>query len=95
MIMNKTTAQPKPKFLIAANKSAKLSVQIPQKLSSLVSEYQNFHKEVSGEEVALDALVSAFINAAIMSDKSFINWKKEGNKAQQQNEAELKEARFS
>lgn len=75
--MTKTNDQPKPKFLITANKQAKLSVQIPQKLSDLVSEYQIFHKEVSGEEVSLDALVSAFISAAIMSDKSFLKWRKE------------------
>ncbi len=80
--MAKTNAQPKPKFLITANKQTKLSVQIPQKLSDLISEYRNFHKEVSGEEVNLDSLVSAFISAALTSDKSFVKWKKERNETQ-------------
>ena len=79
--MNKTNDKPKLKFLITANKQTKLSVQIPQKLSNLITDYQSFHKEISGEEVALDSLVSAFISAALTSDKSFIKWKKE--KAQQ------------
>ncbi len=74
--MPRNNAEPKPKFLITANKQTKLSVQIPQKLSDLISEYRNFHKEVSGEEVALDSLVSAFISAAITSDKSFVIWRK-------------------
>ena len=80
--MSKNNDQPKPKFLIAANKQTKLSVQIPQKLSDLITDYQNFHKEISGEEVALDSLVSAFISAALMSDKSFIKWRKERNEMQ-------------
>ena len=77
--MAKNNDQPKPKFLITANKQTKLSVQIPQKTADLIADYRNFHKEVSGEEVSLDSLVSAFISAAIMSDKSCIQWKKERN----------------
>ena len=80
--MAKMNDQPKPKFLITANKQTKLSVQIPQKLSDLVADYQIFHKEISGEEVALDSLISAFISAALTSDKSFIKWKKDRNESQ-------------
>jgi hypothetical protein len=80
--MAKTNDQPKPKFLITANKQAKLSVQIPQKLSDLIADYQMFHKDISGEEVALDSLVSAFISAALTSDKSFVKWRKEKNETQ-------------
>lgn len=80
--MSKANNQPKPRFLITANKQTKLSIQIPQKLSGLIADYQNFHKEVSGEEVSLDSLVSAFISAAIMSDKSFIQWRKGKNEPQ-------------
>lgn len=77
--MPKSNNQPKPKFLITANKQTKLTVQIPQKTSDLIDDYRIFHKEISGEEVALDSLISAFISAAIMSDKTFIQWKKEKN----------------
>lgn len=80
--MAKTNDQLKPKFLISANKQTKLSIQIPQKLSNLIADYQTFHREVSGEEVNLDSLVSAFISAAITSDKSFLRWKKEKNESQ-------------
>ena len=80
--MAKTSDQPKPKFLITVNKQTKLSVQIPQKLSDLITDYQKFHKEISGEEVNLDSLISAFISAAIMSDKSFVKWRKDENESQ-------------
>jgi hypothetical protein len=75
--MNKSNEKSKPKFLITANKQTKLSIQIPQKTSDLITDYRNFHKEVSGEEVTLDALISAVISSALTSDKSFIQWKKE------------------
>jgi hypothetical protein len=80
--MSKTNDQPKPKFLITANKQTKLSVQIPQKISNLIADYQIFHKEVSGEEVVLDSLISAFISAALTSDKSFVKWRKDRNETQ-------------
>lgn len=80
--MTKTNDQPKPKFLITVNKQTKISVQIPQKLSDLIADYQSFHKEVAGETVNLDSLVSAFISSAIMSDKSFVKWRKDKNESQ-------------
>jgi hypothetical protein len=75
--MDRINNKSKPKFLITANKQTKLSVQISQKLSDLIADYRNFHKEVSGEEATLDSLVSAFISAALTSDKSFTKWKRE------------------
>lgn len=75
--MNKSNEKSKPKFLITSNKQIKLSVQIPQKTDDLITDYRKFHKEVSGEEVTLDALISAVISSALTSDKSFIQWKKE------------------
>jgi len=74
----------KPKFLVTANKQVKLSIQISQKVSDLIDDYRAFHKEVSGEEVTLDALVSAVISSALSSDKSFIKWKRDkaGNNEQ-------------
>jgi len=75
--MLKTNELTKPKFLIAPNNQTKLSIQIPQKLSDLVADYQIFHKDISGEEVTLDSLVSAFISAALTSDKTFAKWRKQ------------------
>lgn len=85
--MPKTSGEIKPKFLIAANKKTKLSVQIPHKLSELISDYRIFHREVSGEEVPLDALVSAFISAALTSDKSFVKWRKNRTESGEPNES--------
>lgn len=67
----------KPKFLLSVNKQTKLSVQISQKTSDLINEYQTFLKEFSAEEMGIDALVNAFISSAITSDKTFVKWKKE------------------
>ncbi len=71
-----TTVISKPKFLPAVNKHTKLSVQIQQKSASFISEYQEFLKEVAEEQISAGSLVSAFINSAVMSDKSFIEWRK-------------------
>lgn len=79
--MSKTKDKLKPKFLLTVNKQTKLSVQISQKTSDLINDYQTFLKEFSAEEMGVDALVNAFISSAITSDKTFIKWKKE--KAQQ------------
>ena len=79
--MSETKDKSKPKFLLTANKQTKLSVQISQKTSDLINDYQTFLKEFSAEEMGVDALVNAFISSAITSDKTFIKWKKE--KAQQ------------
>ena len=76
-IMTKSNEKLTPKFLIAANKQTKLSIQISQKTSNLIDDYRIFHKEVSGEEVSLDALISAVISSALTSDKSFIKWKRD------------------
>jgi len=73
----KTNEKPQSRFLIAANKQIKLSVQIPQKVSDLIADYRDFHKELSAQEATLDSLVSAFISAALTSDKSFIKWRRE------------------
>lgn len=75
--MSKEKDKPKLKYLIAANKQAKLSVQLPQRTLDLIDDYRNFHKQVSGEEATLDALITAVINSSLMSDKSFIKWKRE------------------
>lgn len=85
--MAKSTEKLKPKFLVTANKQVKLSIQISKKVSDLIDDYRAFHKEVSGEEVTLDALISAVISAALASDKSFIKWKrdKSGNNEQDTN----------
>jgi hypothetical protein len=74
--MENTTVTSKPKFLPAVNKHTKLSVQIQQKSANFISEYQEFLKEVAGEQISAGSLVSAFINSAVMSDKSFIEWSK-------------------
>lgn len=76
---NMTTSKEKlkPKFLVTANKQVKLSVQVSKKVSDLIDDYRAFHKEVSGEEVTLDALLSAVISSALTSDKSFIKWKRD------------------
>lgn len=75
--MSQNNNKLKPKFFVPANKKKRLSVQIPQKLNDLISEYREFHKVASGEEVSLDSLISAFISAALTSDKNFTKWKKE------------------
>ena len=74
--MENTTVTSKPKFLPAVNKHTKLSVQIQQKSANFISEYQEFLKEVAEEQISAGSLVSAFINSAVMSDKSFIEWRK-------------------
>lgn len=78
--MNKTSKKSMPKFLISTNKKVKLTVQISQKTMNLIEDYQNFHSDVSGEKVALDELVSAVVSSALMSDKNFINWKRDKTK---------------
>ena len=75
-VISNTTAASKPKFLPAVNKHTKLSVQIQQKSANFISEYQEFLKEVAEEQISAGSLVSAFINSAVMSDKSFIEWRK-------------------
>ena len=75
--MSEIKDKSKPKFLLTVNKQTKLSVQISQKTSELISDYQTFLKEFSAEEMGVDALVNAFISSAITSDKTFIKWKKE------------------
>ena len=75
-VVSNTTAASKPKFLPAVNKHTKLSVQIQQKSANFISEYQEFLKIVAKEQVSAGSLVSAFINSAVMSDKSFIEWRK-------------------
>jgi hypothetical protein len=75
--MTKSKEKLKPKFLITANKQTKLSIQISQKLSDLIDDYRTFHKEFSGEEVTLDALISAVISSALVSDKSFVKWRRD------------------
>ncbi len=82
--MNKLTGNLKPKFLVSANKQTKLSIQISHKVSELIDQYRTFHKEVSGEEVTLDALVSAVISSALASDKSFVKWKRDKSEANNQ-----------
>ncbi len=74
--MSQTNNIQKPKFLPSVNKQTKLSVQIQQKSSDLIYEYQSFLKEVSNAEVSPGSLVSAFINSAVISDKTFVAWKK-------------------
>lgn len=74
--VSNTTAASKPKFLPAVSKNIKLSVQIQQKSANFISEYQEFLKEVAEEQISAGSLVSAFINSAVMSDKSFIEWRK-------------------
>jgi hypothetical protein len=83
--MTKTNDQPKPKFLITANKQTKLSVQISQKTADLISDYQAFLKKFSAEEIGIDALVNAFISSAITSDKTFTKWRKEKTEPQKEN----------
>ena len=85
--MTESKEKLKPKFLVTTNKQVKLSIQISQKVSDLIDDYRKFHKEVSGEEVSLDALVSAVISSALASDKSFIKWKRDkaGNNEQDNN----------
>jgi hypothetical protein len=75
-VVRNTTVISKPKFLPAVNKHTKLSVQIQQKSANFISEYQEFLKEVAEEQISAGSLVSAFINSAVMSDKSFIEWRK-------------------
>ncbi len=75
--MNNSNNTPKPRFLVAADKKQRLSVLIPKKLSDQIADYQVFHEKVAGEKATLDSLVSAFISAALTSDKSFLAWKKE------------------
>lgn len=75
--MSKASNRVAPKFLVSVNKKTRLSVQISQKTSDLLSEYQKFHAEISGETVGLDDLVSAVISSALTSDKNFLKWRKE------------------
>ena len=67
--------------MVALSKKTRLSVLISNKQSDLISEYQSFHKEVSGEAATLDSLVAAFISAALMSDKNFLTWRKKANRS--------------
>lgn len=81
--MTNSKNQLKPKFLVTANKQTKLSIQISQKVSDLIDDYRHFHKEVSGEEVTLDALVSAVISSALVSDKTFLKWRRDKTESSQ------------
>lgn len=79
--MNKTNKQIKPKFLVSVKKKTRLSVQISQKTNDLLSEYQKFHAEISGEKVSIDDLVSAILTSALTSDRNFIKWRKDKSKS--------------
>lgn len=83
--MSQNNNKLKPKFFVPTNKKKRLIVQIPQKLNDLISEYREFHKVASGEEVSLDSLISAFISAAVTSDKNFTKWKKTRGNTQSDN----------
>lgn len=78
--MDQSKEKLKPKFLIPASKKKKLSIQVSQKVADLIESYRAFHKEVSGEEVSTDALISAVINSALASDKDFVKWRRERSK---------------
>jgi hypothetical protein len=75
--MAETNNKLKPKFLISVEKQTRLSIQISQKTSDLIEDYRAFHKDVSGEEVTTDALISAVIISALASDKSFVKWRRD------------------
>ena len=74
--MSETEKSRNPRFLHAVNKQTKLSLQIQQKSSDSIYEYQIYLREKSNAEVTPGSLVSAFINAAVNSDKGFVEWKK-------------------
>ena len=65
----------KPKFIFRTNKKKRLSVMIPEKTYELLSDYQDFHKNYSGEEINLDRLVAGILSDGLTKDKVFLNWK--------------------
>jgi len=74
--MKKTGDELKARYLVSTNKQTRLSIQIPTRTANLITEYQTFYKEVSKEEVTIDAVVSAMLSSALTLDKSFGKWRK-------------------
>lgn len=74
--MKKTDDELKARYLVSTNKQTRLSVQIPARTANLITEYQAFYKEVSREDVTVDAVVSAMLSSALTLDKSFGKWRK-------------------
>ncbi len=74
--MPRNNAEPKPKFLFTSDAKVKINIEIPKKISNFISQYQAFHKEVSGEDASRNALVAVMLENALASDKNFVKWRK-------------------
>lgn len=86
-----TSVARRAKYLFKGDEDTKLSIQIKQKTFNLIEDYRTFHKHIAGEAVSLDTLISAIITSGMMSDKTFLGWRKEEAETKAKEEAKRKE----
>ncbi len=70
----------KPKFTFSQDKPVKITVTVSQSTQEIINNYIDFYYETTSEKITPDLLIAQALPDALLSDKSFIKWRKNKQK---------------